>query len=60
MASITGIHDVPLESLEKATKKVIPLIPSVGAYVKTALEKVVVSEGLTKDEAAAVYLYIFF
>jgi len=36
---------------------VLTLIPGLAGYVKTALEKVTVSEGLSKDEAAAVYLY---
>jgi len=57
MEAITGIRDCPLQSLEAATKKVLMLIPGLAAYVKTALERVTVSGGLSKDEAAAVYLY---
>jgi len=57
MEAITGISDCPLQSLEVATKKVLTIIPGLAGYVKTALEKVTVSGGLSKDEAAAVYLY---
>lgn len=57
MEAITGISDCPLQSLEVATKKVLKLIPGLAGYVKTALERVKVSDGLSKDEAAAVYLY---
>jgi len=57
MDSITGISECPLLSLSAATKKLLPLIPDLAKYVKTALEKVIVAERLTKDEAAAVYLY---
>jgi hypothetical protein len=55
--AILGIADCPLQSLETATKKVLTLIPGLAGFVKTALEKVTVADGLSKDQAAAVYLY---
>jgi len=56
MESITGISACPLQSLQAATKNILT-IPGLSEYVKTALERVTVVGGLSKDEAAAVYLY---
>ncbi|UJR34845.1 hypothetical protein I4U23_027626 [Adineta vaga] len=55
---ISGYQNLPLQSLEQALEKVIPIVPDLGHYVGQAKQKCNRNDPiLTCDESAAVYLY---
>jgi hypothetical protein len=55
---LSDYEDTPVQALEKAVEKIIPLISNVMNYVATAKKKCNWhSTLLTRDESAAIYLY---
>ncbi|CAF0945019.1 unnamed protein product [Adineta steineri] len=55
---ISGYEDSPILTLEEAVEKLIPLVPTIIAYVITAKNKCNQHSGLlTWDESATIYLY---
>lgn len=57
LEAITGIAEQKLVSLAEAVKPIIKLIPEVSKLAKTAMDRVEPAQGLSKDEAGALYLY---